>query len=64
MLRKCAKMIQGEYMEWVENEGSVHPVTQSDKSHEFQSELLPVQMGRTESKYNLSLMKSRGLRVA
>lgn len=64
MLRKLASVVEGEYTEWEQNEGPVHPNTQREKSLEFQSELLPVQMGRTDSKYNLSLIKSRGLRVA
>lgn len=64
MLRKYAKVIQGEYQEWTKNEGPIQPTTQQEKSGEFQSELLPVSIGRIQNKYNFSFTKQTGFRVA
>jgi len=64
MLRKYAKVIQGEYREWQQDEGPIQPTTQQEKSAEFQSELLPVSIGRTPTKYSFSFTKQTGFRVA
>lgn len=59
MLRKHAKVIQGEYQEWQENEGPAQPATQREKLREFRSDLLSVSRGKIETD-----MKSRGLKIA
>ena len=64
MLRKLAKVINKEYVEYTEDEGPVHPSTQEEKSSEFQSELLPINMGRTMTTIDLDLVKPTGMRLA
>ena len=60
MLRKIAKVVNKQYVEIVEDEGPAHPATQEEKSREFQSELLPVSMGRT---LTTTFIKPHGMKL-
>ena len=64
MLKKCAQVIKGEYYEWTKDEGDACPSTQEEKSQEFQSDLLPIRMGRTMSTPDLSYINPRGMKLA
>lgn len=62
MLRKCAKIVHGEYKEWIEDKGISCPVIMEEKSREKQMELVSVKMGI--SIYDIGTKVSRGMKVA
>ena len=64
MLRKCAKVINGEYREWIVDEGPSQPIIKEEKTLEHQLEQIPIKMGRIMSINNLGSTESRGMRLA
>ena len=41
MLKKCAKVIKREYLEWNKDQGVAHPILQDDKEKEIKQNFKP-----------------------